>query len=157
MTWRVRLLAVPLMFASILRFASSAEAYSGNSWYRHPPITSAWHCGPTQNGRVLSAQACIIVTSSTYQSAVIVRNRLRSSTRAASVWGTQSVISRSDGSAHRWDFDCRTSALAANDYSVCFGWTTYSSPTGLDLLTYGRVTDAVSGEYLFPDDGRYLG
>jgi hypothetical protein len=113
--------AIVMGATAALVSGSPASAYSANSWYRHPSLSSAnWSCGSTVNGEYFSAQVCAYYPDSnrpsTRQPVVIVRNRT-TSVRAAQV---DASIDYGIG-ATLVTFHCQASGLAASDYSGCFG------------------------------------
>lgn len=136
------------MVVGVLAGGLPAYAYSANSWYRHPGIYSAWNspdgwiwfCGETKDGTAFSTQGCVTLntTIGSLQEVIIVRNRT-GSTRAASVQGFDT--------RYDWGFSCKSSGLAASDYSGCFGPVISGSryPCNDDIAITGSVKDQVSG------------
>lgn len=110
-----------------LATAGAASAADGN-WAHYGnknPITSSsstWRCGPTETVELrVVAQVCAIRSASgaSVQGAVIVRNN-RDTSYNIDAWVR--VRNSYVGSiAGTWD--CKTTGVAANSWSVCFGET----------------------------------
>ncbi len=103
--------------------AAAAEAGSWRAYGNTNPVTSSpstWYCAPSGTiATNVAAQICGIrsVDRTAVQAAVIVRNN-RSSLYSVSATMSMGLSGTSQGT-----WECRSSGVAANSWSVCFGRT----------------------------------
>lgn len=113
-----------------------AAAAAGTWRHENPTINSSWHCGSTDNGAIFSAQNCVIVNGSYWQSAIVVRNR------ASRQMATEAVSTETDYSGFNTAYNCGQAVISGGTYSVCFGATRKFNPSASNLYL------EASGSYL---------
>lgn len=144
----MRVLFVAVFGATALVFTAGPAAAENGVWrsYSSDPTrigTSTWECGYTDNriASGVSAQVCAIRTANKerVQAAVIVHNRRTTafSVKAtAFLWDVKSL-----NSLGSWD--CRSSGVGAESWSVCFGITI--PYLGRQVEANGTANDAELG------------